>query len=360
MTSDDCSQASSTCAGVPYIFSPRAVDQFNGCMPSSGVLAVDLPVDDEGLVHVSVPSNALSMTLTSDIGDPDMIVGMTRLVSPSGQLLWNKPMPTDPIFIEQPVRYAPSTEISSFMLPSSTAAPLEAGVYRVNVAAWQKNTLQTRLTPRVRAIYRLGFEGRTLDVNFHFMNLAEHACVGSKPLNASRASEKASMFQSETLPAWRATFQQAGISLGTLSYDDETGKDDLDSVRPDELGALFDLSDRTRPGLDVYVVRSLYPLGVLAATGGSPGPLEKGTAHSGIVVSADALCLLGYDDFGRLLAHAAARYLGLFESVDVNGRKDLLTSTGEGSSNVVYFRLGQGAQITEEQGNILRRSPVLR
>ena len=360
MQSDDCSQKNSACVGVPYMFSPRAVDQYFGCMPASGVLAVDLPVDDDGLVHVPVPTHALSMTLTADIGDPEMIVGLTRLVSPSGQLLWNKPSPTDPIFIEQPVRYAPASEISTFMLPSSTEAPLEAGVYRVNVAAWQKNTLQTRLMPRVRATYRLGLEGRTLDVNFHFMNLAEHACLGPKLVNAARANEKTSMWQTEVLPAWRKTFAQAGIALGTISYDDETGHDDLDSVRPDELGTLFDLSDRTRPGLDVYVVRSMYPLGVLAASGGSPGPLEKGTAHSGIVVSADALCVMPYDDFGRLLAHTAARYLGLFETVDVNGRADPLTSTGDSPDNVVYFRVGAATQITEEQATILRRNPVLR
>jgi hypothetical protein len=329
-------------------------------MPASGVLAVDLPVDDDGLVHVPVPTHALSMTLVTDIGDPDMCVGLQRLVSPSGQLLWNKPSPTDPIFIEQPVRYSPSSEISSFMLPNSTEAPLEAGVYRATVAAWQKNTLLARLQPRVRAIYRLGVEGRTLDVNFHFMNLAEHACIGPKPLSAARATEKTGAWQTQTLPAWRSVFAQAGIGLGTVTYTDESGHDDLDSVRPDELGPLFDLSDRARPGLDVYVVRSLYPLGVLAATGGAPGPLEKGTAHSGIVISADALCVLGYEDVGRLLAHAAARYLGLFETVDVNGRHDPLTSTGDSANNVVYFRLGAGAQITEEQATILRRNPVLR
>jgi len=360
MQDDDCRRGGAACVEVPYMFSPRAIDEYKGCMPAAGVLAVDLPTDDDGLVHVPVPGNALSLTLVTDIGDPNMMVGMTRLVSPSGTLLWNKPGATDPIGIEQPVRYAPGTETSSFMLPSSSEAQLEPGVYRVNVAAWQRNQLLARLQPRVRAIYRLGVEGKTLDINFHFMNLVDHACVGSKPLDATRAAEKTSQWQTEVLPSWRTAFSQAGLALGTISYVDEKGRPDLDAVRPDELGALFELGDRNRPGLDVYVVRSLYPLGVLAASGGAPGPLEKGTAHSGIVVSADALCVLGHDDFGRLIAHAAARYLGLFETVDVNGRHDPLTSTSDSANNLVYFRLGASSQLTDEQADILRKSPVLR
>jgi hypothetical protein len=361
MEDDDCRRDSAACVGVPYMFSSRAFDQINGCMPASGVLAVDLPVGSDGTVHVPVPTHALSFTLVSDIGDPDMIVGMTKLVSPSGTQLWSKPADTDAVSIEQMVRYSPALETSSFMIPSSSKAPLEPGIYRVNVAAWQRNELLSRLHPRVRAIYRLGVEGHTLDVNFHFLDLAEHACTGGgKALTAQRAADKASVWQTGVLPGWRKAFAKAGVTLGTVSYVDVKGTPGLDSVRPDELGALFALGDRTRPGLNVYVVRSLYPLGVLAESGGTPGPLEKGTSHSGIVVSADALCVLEPDEVGRLIAHAAARYLGLFETVAVDGRHDPLASTGESADNLVYFRLGASDLLTDEQVSILRKSPVLR
>ena len=356
---DDCRNGSA-CVGVPYMFSPRAIDTFDSCMPASGVLTAELPVDQDGLVHVPVPTHALSMTLVTEIGDPGMVVGMTKLVSPSGQLLYNRAVPADATAPEQPVRYSPATEIASFMLPNSTEAPLETGVYRATVGAWQAKGLIARLVPRVRAVYRLGVEGRTLDVNFHFMNLADHACLGLKSLGAKRAAEAGSPWQSELLPAWQAAFAPAGITLGTMRYADRADQPTLDAVRPDELGALFALGKRGRAALDVYVVRSIYPLGTLAVAGGTPGPIEHSTSHSGIVVSADALCLLGWDDFGRIIAHAAARYLGLYESVDVHGRRDLLVSTDDGSNNLVYFRLGSTTDLTEEQATILRSNPVLR
>jgi hypothetical protein len=359
--SDDC-RSGSACVGVPYIFSPRAIDDFDGCMPATGVLTADLPVDDDGLVHVPVPEHALSLTLVTEIGDPGMFVGLTRLVSPSGQLLWDRPAPiADSVLVsEQPIRYAPATEIASLMLPNSTDAPLESGVYRATVAAWQSEGLMARQQPRVRAVFRLGVEGRTLDVNFHFMDLEEHACLGLKSLGASRAAEPGSPWQAELLPAWQAAFAPAGITLGTMSYDDEIDHPELDSVRPDEVGALFALGERGRAALDVYVVRSIYPLGTLAVAGGTPGPLEHSTTHSGVVVSADALCMLGWDDFGRVVAHAAARYLGLYESLDVHGRHDLLVSTDDASNNLVYYRLGSTTDLTEEQATILRANPVLR
>jgi len=355
----DC-RGGSACVGVPYMFSPRAVDQFGGCMPAAGVLAVDLPVDDSGLVHVPVPTHALSMTLVTAVGDPSMLVGMTRLVSPSGTLLWNTPAATDAIAIEQPLRYTPSTETSSVMLPSSSEAPLEPGVYRAHVAAWQPNAQLARVLPRVHAIFRLGVEGRTLDLNFHFMNLSEHACLGERTLSAKRVVDKQSPWQAEFLPAWRAAFAPAGLTLGAMTFDDQVERPELDAVRPDELGKLFALGVRGRAALDVYVVRSIYPLGSLAAVGGTPGPLEHRTTHSGIVISADALCVLGWDDFGRIAAHAAARYLGLYESVDVDGRHDPLVSTGDTANNIVYFRLGSSPELTDEQAAILRTNPVLR
>ncbi len=356
---DDC-RGGAACVGVPISLTPRAVDQFGGCMPSAGVLAVELRVEDDGTVRVPVPTHALSMTLVTEVSDPNLVVGIGKLVSPSGMSLWELPSGELASTTEQSIRYAPTTETSSVLLPSSSGAPLEPGVYRATVSAWQGNLPVARPTPRVRAIYRLGIEGRALDVNFHFMDLAGHACLGDNELSAARAADKSSGWQTALLPAWRAAFLPAGLALGTLTYNDEIGRPELDSVRPDEMGKLFALGQPGRPALDVYLVRSIYPLGVLAATGGTPGPIAHDTSHSGVVVSVDALCLLGWDDVGRLAARAAARYLGLHEAVDVHGRRDPLVSTGDGSDNLLYFRLGTDAELTEEQAKILRRSPVLR
>jgi hypothetical protein len=349
------------CSAMPKALGRLREAMFGACLPASGVVQVPLRVDpdpEERAILIPVPEHALSVTLVADSGEPWIDVAFTRVFSPSGEPLWIQPLERDQEFT-QPLRVQIGPQTTGVLIPSSSAAPLEPGVYRATVNAWLGSGSSASAVPRLHALYRLGLPGRVLDVSFHFADLGEHPCLPSVmgPLVAPRAADDT--LWREVLDAWGDVFAPAGILIGQVEYEDVLNRPDLDAIETHELPELFALGDE-RSGLHVYVVRSLQPLGVLVSIGGRPGPVQPGTARSGVVLSADALCLLAPREVGTLLARAAAGYMGLHETVSVEGVPDGLDSTGLDGDNLLYYRLGKGVDLTGEQRDILRGSPLLR
>jgi hypothetical protein len=355
---DDC-RAGLDCVAVPRDINPESGDSRQGlfatCVPAIGLLRVELPVGRDGDVAVPVPAHARSFTLVVEGPEPDALVGVSWIDAPDGDRLYERPDPPEEYWT-QPLRYAPATGVSSLMVPTSTAAPLELGVYHAQVRTL---ALGSATPPRASVVYRLGLDGKALDVNVHFVDLDGHPCPGAD-LDAARAGDPEGAFEREMLKAWRGALAPAGIAIGDIDLDDITGHPELAVIDGTaDVRDLFSLSQPGTPALDVFVVRSILPLGVQMIVGGTPGPIAAGTPHSGIAISADALCSQGWAGVGRLAARGTARYLGLHESVDVDGFGDPLESTDASSDNLLYFGKG-GTALTDEQGDIMRRSPLLR
>lgn len=355
-TDDDC-PAATACVRVPRLEVQHA-PLFHGCFQAAGTLAVDVPVDQvRSTVDIAVPDNALSFTIASSVGATNQAVGTVRLVSPSGALLYERPADAAG-FWTQPERYAPDLQTSSMLVPNSSQVNLEPGGYEAQIASFLPGGGVGTMVPDVKVLYRLGVDGKILNVNLYFLNLADHACPGAD-LTAAEA-ENDPLIQNQFLTAWRGAFAQAGIALGTITYHDITGRPDLDSIQPAELPELYALSENGMPAINVFFVRSLDPLGALARSGGTPGPIAHGTIHSGVVLSADALCLMSWFDLGHIAAHETAHYLGLYHNLEMDGHVDPLTSSDASHGNLMYFGAGGFSTLSPEQIELLRRSPLLR
>ncbi len=104
---------------------------------------------------------------------------------------------------------------------------------------------------------------------------------------------------------------------------------------PDALGELFQMSAQSgNNNLDVFFVRSIGTFGVLGISGGIPGPAEKGTQFSGVVVSTfGGLSRMSAADQklqGATMAHEGSHYLGLFHTTERTGlRFDPIGDTPE-------------------------------
>jgi hypothetical protein len=355
----DC-RSGQTCAGVPRLLESLsggagAEGWVSACVPNAGIVAIELAVSADAEVEVPVPSHARSFTLVVEGPDEDALVAVDLLEAPSGGTLYRRPETPDEVWT-QPLRYLPQTGASSLMVPASTASALELGVYRAKV---RTQALGAVTPPRVRVLYRLGSDGQVLDVNVHLVDLAEHPCVGAG-MHAAQTNDPNGAFSGQFLATWRAVFSAADLSVGQVIASDVVGRPELAQVdTAQDLRELFKLSRPGAPALDVFIVRSIYPLGVTAIVGGTPGPFAAGTTHSGVVLSADAVCDGGWAGLGRLAARSSLRYLGLWETVDLDGHPDPLESTGVDSQNLLYFG-NDGAALTSEQAELVRRNPLLR
>ena len=93
---------------------------------------------------------------------------------------------------------------------------------------------------------------------------------------------------------------------------------------PDELGELFSLSSLSgNNALDVFFVRSIGTFGILGISGGIPGPNDKGTSFSGVVISTfGGLTRMSASDQklqGATMAHEGSHYLGLWHTTERTG-----------------------------------------
>jgi hypothetical protein len=109
------------------------------------------------------------------------------------------------------------------------------------------------------------------------------------------------------------------------------------------------------PGVDVFVVDSL-PTGIAGLSLGTPGPAVRRGDYYGVVVEPTATGALS----GRVVAHEVAHFLGLqhVQNTGLSGATypDPLDDTAVGADNLMAL----GTALTEDQGWVLRRSPLLR
>ena len=370
---DDCRRGWA-CAAVPL--PARSSSVVNACLPGNATIDFELkvPTLEPGMTMpellVPVPSTARSMVMVFEAPSPSHIVGATLLVSPENKVVYRVAQ-LDEAFFTNAVRHAPRPGVSVLQVPSSSDAPLIAGIYKVTVSSTRDTTMQPSTEPpTLHIIEKLGSAAR-LDLHFYFLDLAEHPCAESVDVDLSAATAPTlSGFQFEYLDELRRIFAAANITLGEVTYQNLQDLPDVGSdVRPQfdilqatDAGALFALPTR-RGGISVFFVRSMEPEGQQLLTGGTPGSPLPGTAASGIAIALDTMCYRSWREVARQTAHGLARHMGLFRNVEPDGlpgHVDRIDDSDEGLDNLMHWSEFGGTDLSLGQREILRASPVLR
>lgn len=363
LCSELCGQANDCppgliCAVVPRLLQDSA-PRFSTCLPSRGVAVDEVPVSTaSATLGIPVPSNARSFAIVAQVDDESQLVGVTRLVAPDGRLLFTLPETLEE-FYDNPIRYQLSFGVSTMLVPNTPDVSLEVGVYAAEVGSVLELGGRGTSVPEVAVQYKLD-GGASLDLHFHFLDLADHPCGGffeRGALDATIATGSA-QFQS-FVGEIVGILSPAGIRLGEVTYEDIEGRGDLDSIARERLGDLLALSTATT-GIDVYLVRSMEPVGVQALVGGVPGPPRTpGTRASGIAISMDTLCYRDWHVLARITAHAIGRQMGLYHNRGPDGALDTISDSDDSIENLMFFTDFGGSQLSEGQRDVLRRYPGL-
>ncbi|MDH5637958.1 MAG: hypothetical protein OEZ04_05665 [Nitrospinota bacterium] len=146
----------------------------------------------------------------------------------------------------------------------------------------------------------------------------------------------------------RMVYQESRFDIGDIQVRVYTGADaqrltNVDLERdengngwPDDMEELFSWSANTpNLNLDIFLVKSINyqgALGILGIAGGIPGPVEKGTAFSGILLNTfGGLSQMSSSELelqGFTMAHEVDHYLGLYHTTERDGMEfDFLDDT---------------------------------
>ncbi|MBS1122287.1 MAG: hypothetical protein H6Q90_4515 [Deltaproteobacteria bacterium] len=370
----DCGSGTA-CMDIPRV---EVVDTtFRGCVQAKGNIVWSIPPATSNVL-LPVPSGARFAELVLSVDDLVQKVGAQRLISPSGRLLYTRPCEIqgggcdpDRDYYANLVRHEAQLGQSVITLPSTPKAPLETGIYRIQVSSFRPNGTAGSAIPHVTAIVRVDAP-TVLDLHFHFLDLDAHPCeagFGGARLDA-RAAQAGTLFQNDFVGELQTIFAHAGIALGSIDYVDVLDHPDLDGLDVADAGSLLALGE-SPVGINVFFVRTLSPVG-LQAFGPNPGPAGIGkTRQSGIIVGVDTLCYRSWTQLARLTAHELARYMGLHHNVELGTYlagtppaqqhwADNIDDSDESSNNLMYFSEIGGIELSPGQREILTRSGVLR
>ncbi len=353
----DCGVGTS-CAHIPRIEASGAM--FAGCLQSAGALVWNIPVHGSSdTVQLPVPDTARSVAVTMRVDDANQVVGVTHLAAPDGTTLFD--YTGDPFTAA--VRHQPELAQSVLAMPSSPETGLVPGAYTLDVRSLKPPFTATSIgtaTPIVTAVAKLD-SSVILDLHFYFLNFDDHPCsaqFNNGTLDAATASNGA-FFQNDFLGMMRQVFAHGGVALGTLTYEDLRDSPDLDGLDLANAPALLALGKHAG-GVNVFFVRSMSPVG-LQAFGPNPGPAGLAeTSQSGVIISLDTLCYRSWSEVARLTAHEVARYMGLYNNIELDKQTDPIRDSDTSSANLMYFSELGGADLSTGQRDILSRSAVLR
>ena len=361
----DCAEGTS-CTQIPRVEAMGAL--FGGCLQSRGTLRWTIPVaGPSAAITLPVPASARSVAVTFAVDDDRQKVGALQVVSPSGHVLVDSSPGSTLDFYTSPVRHRPEFGQSVLAMPSSPRpppqSPLETGAYTLDVSSLRPSQTGVDLpgteTPTATAVVKLD-DSVVLDLHFYFLNLDDHPC--SAVLGASldaQLAQSSTLFQNDFLGQLRQIFERGGVSIGTTTYENLRDHPELDGLDVANAPALFALGAH-ETGINVFFVRTLAPVG-LQAYGPNPGPAGlASTRQSGIVVALDTLCYRSWQTVARITAHELARYMGLYENIDLDAHADPIDDSDMSSDNLMFYSELGGASLSAGQRSILTHSPVLR
>ena len=344
---------------------------FAGCLQATGSLAWDptanLSVHGASeTVRLAVPEAAQSVSVTMHVDDPNQMVGVINVLAPDGSIMLD--FSHGPY--GDPVRHRPALGQSVLAMPSTLDTPFSPGMYTLVVrslsAPFDEDSIGTA-TPVVTAVAKLD-SSVILDLHFFFLNLEDHPCAQAFDggmLNA-KVAVTGETFQGQFVEALRSDVASSGVALGTLTYEDVLDHPDLDGPALANVNDLLKLGTHS-VGINVFFVRSMSPAGV-QAFGPNPGPAglaststPDGGLQSGVIISLDSLCNESWQEVARLTTHELARYMGLYDNVELDGNEDPILDSDDSPANLMYFsEAGGGVTLSTNQRLILGRSPVLR
>ena len=376
-----CSQlceVNSDCpAGTGCEWIPRIIENdsalFLGCLQSTGVLSTRIEMTSPAeRLRIPVPSSARSLTVVSQVNDAVHFVGATRVVSPSGDLLFNGATSLEDL-LANPIRYFRQRKISTLMIPNRAGATpsddveIQTGIYQIDIAATLPPFGPGTAIPEVQVFYKLD-TSRKLDLHFYFLDLDEHPCqqqLGISTLDGTPVDtiDETTAPSSQGFQAYlselKTILSSGDIQVMSTHYKD-IDRADLDGIVGNDLDDLFRLADN-ESGMAIFFVRSLSPDGVQAQTGGTPGPprMPK-TSASGIAISVDTLCYRSWEALARVTAHSIAGQMGLWNNRDPEGSPDPISDTDGSTDNLMFFGEFGGINLSPGQKRVLGRYPGLR
>ncbi|MBW2735351.1 MAG: hypothetical protein JRH20_23450 [Deltaproteobacteria bacterium] len=306
------------CVGTKLILDAALVG-YKGCLPRQGSAAFTLgTLSTAEYYGFDVPENATSIVLTTESAAKDEITLVSTLTDPDGKTLFEIPEICD--YYSQPNRYLYSNQISTMQVPNTSNVTLKPGIYTYTMATSSEPALDVT----VKLYTQLGVKARgTLNINWAFVNLANHPCI-SGTLSAASAPNHSWFTRQRT--ALVSILQRANLQIGSETFFDVNAPSlsvldiGADST---ETGSLFEYSaSRPAGSLTFFFVRSIEDsLGgggqTLGISGGIPGPPVVGKVNSGIAVSMQTACYeqYGYNP-GHTMAHEIGHFLGLFHNVE--------------------------------------------
>jgi hypothetical protein len=162
------------------------------------------------------------------------------------------------------------------------------------------------------------------------------------------------------------------IELSPITYVDSDAPSSLDASGRGNLGKILAAaSKKSSGGLDLVLLRSITPNGILGIAGGIPGaPGLSGNPRTGAVMSMELLCIpqanYGLLNLAQTAAHELGHTLGLSHNRESSGQLDPLgdgtgpsESAQEDSRNLMYWQSTStpGESLTREQGLVVRSVP---
>ena len=307
-----------------------------------------------------IPDCALAFMLQIE-GPDDVAMILDRLVSPSGEVWIEGPLPLGQL--TSPVRMVQGEGVGTALV-SNSDQPFEPGTFEAVIyGATVSGGLIPNLTPYVGTVDVEVLwkgpdtlaQGGAVDINLFL--------TGAGGLTASSAPSSP-LFQ-DMLAAFTDIYAEGAVGIGEIRYFDVdaqfrtitsiTGPDNM-------LSEMFTASAAAPNGLNFFFVDRFEIFGALAGvSGGVPGPAAKaGSPRSGVAVALSSGALPGggidTDVLAHVMAHEGGHYLGLFHTTEFLGLNDPLADTPEGlseTSNLMYPTVGGDTAITPQQSRVM-------
>ncbi|MBI5609717.1 MAG: hypothetical protein HY902_12665 [Deltaproteobacteria bacterium] len=324
-------------------------------------------------VSVSVPADAVSVTLYARPTDLSAELALTKATQPDGKVVLDYFNPLVSDFKVVPL----GAGVVSALYPNSPRLGIGPGSYQFTWGSYGGATVQLdAVVKRASGLLQSG----TLPVVLWFTNQSR--------LSAQNAPNDANL--QSALAKLGSIYGAVGIQLGTATYKQVGGGIATSAAVIDndgELQQLFATADgSSEPGLHYFFIDQFAGDGggyvTLGQSGGIPGPPSfPGLPHGGVAV---ALAYLDDDvsTFAAVMAHEGGHYMGLFHTSEQNGKSfDPLLDTpqcpstndgdgdghltseecsGHGATNLMFWLAGPDhSQLSADQRYVLLRNPTV-
>lgn len=348
------------------------------CLPRNQNVAVPLGAV-QTVNQILVPSTArsLTMVLSAENNDQSIRVGMSYVEDDKKMELFGQWNPADPNgYFNNVIRHNPDGGSSIFMFSTSPGrAPLRSTVYGYGVVASDPiGMLKPATALAIYKLYDAPITSGKVPLRIHVADLSglPPSCMYQSMKAASARTTLAPM-----ISKLQQIYAQSNVAVtfDPIDYDDTDAPTSLNAQLDGALGKILaQASKQTAGGVDLTLIRSIAPTGVLGIAGGIPGaPGMKDNPRTGAVMSMGFLCMSGVNygltQLAQTAAHELGHTLGLNHNRERGGMTDplgdgtgLSESTRQDSANLMYWLSTEtpGESLTAEQGTVIRSVPQIR